>query len=90
MLRLRISVVQLMELGELATADALAQLKLVEEDLTQTLAAYRGKDGRNVAVRTVRRRQALVRKLLARCQRNVENPDQRPGHEATQSLFSGE
>ena len=68
-----LSEAQLMELGELATADALAQLQLVEEDLTQTLAEYRGKDGRNVAVRTLRLRLALVHKLLARCQRREEN-----------------
>ena len=70
---LAVSEAQLMELGELATADALAQLQLVEEDLTQTLAEYRGKDGRNVAVRTLRLRLALVHKLLARCQRREEN-----------------
>jgi hypothetical protein len=58
---------RLTELAALATDDALAQLRLVEADLAATLAEYRGKDSRNVAVRALRQRLSLVHTLIARC-----------------------
>jgi len=58
---------RLIELAELATEDALAQLRLVESDLDTTLAEYGGKDGRNVAVQALRTRRTFVRGLVARC-----------------------
>jgi hypothetical protein len=58
---------RLEELADLATADAHAQLALVADDLVATLAEYRGKDGRNVAVRALRKRLAFVQDLIARC-----------------------
>ena len=55
------------ELADLATADARAQLALVADDLVATLAEQRGKDGRNVAVRALRKRLAFVQHLIKRC-----------------------
>jgi hypothetical protein len=60
---------RLLELAAVATEDALAQLLLVETDLAATLAEYRHKDGRNVAVRALRLRLAFVRGLVAHCTR---------------------
>src|SRR5205823_384488 len=65
---------RLAELADLATADALAQLALVEGDLAATLAEYRGKDGRNVAVRALRTRLAFVRGLVERCRLRMGDP----------------
>jgi hypothetical protein len=58
---------RLAELADLATEDALTQLRMVEGDLDATLGEYRGKDGRNVAVRALRVRLASVRGLIHRC-----------------------
>jgi hypothetical protein len=58
---------RLEELADLATADAAAQLTLVADDLVATLAEHPTKDGRNVAVRALRRRLTFVQGLLARC-----------------------
>jgi hypothetical protein len=58
---------RLEELAALGTADAAAQLTLVADDLVAMLAEQPTKDGRNVAVRALRRRLAFVQGLLARC-----------------------
>jgi len=58
---------RLEELAQLGTADACAQLALVADDLAATLAETPGKDGRNAAVRALRRRLGFVQGLLERC-----------------------
>jgi hypothetical protein len=70
---------RLMELADLATADAHAQLVLVADDLVATLAEHRGKDGRNVAVRALRKRLAFVQDLVERCKTSGTAPQR---HEA--------
>jgi hypothetical protein len=57
---------RLEELAALGTADACAQLALVADDLVATLAEHPAKDGRNVAVRALRRRLTFVQDLIAR------------------------
>ncbi len=57
----------LVALADLATGDALAQLRMVESDVVATLAEYGGKDGRNVAVRALHGRLAFIRGLVNRC-----------------------
>ncbi len=64
-----------MELADLATLDAVAQLTRVAADLEASLAELPHRDGRNVAVRALRQRRGLVQDLLARCQaRNAASP----------------
>jgi hypothetical protein len=58
---------RLEELAKLATADAVAQLTLVADDLAATLAESPGKDGRNATVRALRRRLSFVQGLMKRC-----------------------
>jgi hypothetical protein len=58
---------RLEELAELATEDACAQLTLVADDLAATLAEMPGKNGRNAAVRALRRRLSYVQVLIQRC-----------------------
>jgi hypothetical protein len=70
---------RLEELAELATADAHAQLTLVADDLVTTLAEQPGKDGRNVAVRALRRRLTFVQDLIGRCQARMA-PCSPPAH----------
>jgi hypothetical protein len=68
---LGLSEARLVELADLATEDACAQLQAVERSLTATLGEYHGKDGRNVGVRTLRTRLAVVRRLAERCSAQV-------------------
>jgi len=66
---------RLVELADLATLDAVAQLTRVAADLEASLAELPHRDGRNVAVRALRQRRGLVQDLLARCQaRNAASP----------------
>jgi len=60
------------ELAALGTTDAHAQLTLVVDDLVATLAEQPGKDGRNVAVRALRRRLSRVQELLERCKAQLD------------------
>jgi hypothetical protein len=63
---------RLEELAELATEDAYAQLRLVAEDLVATLGEASGKDGRNVAVRVLRRRLSFAQGLIMRCKAKLD------------------
>jgi hypothetical protein len=65
---------RLQELAGLATEDAQAQLKLVLDDLTATLAEQRGKDGRNAALTALRKRLAFVQHLMQRCNVQTDLP----------------
>ena len=67
---------RLEELAELATADAYAQLTLVADDLAATLAESPGKDARNAAVRTLRRRLTFVQSLIERAKHGEINAKQ--------------
>jgi len=69
---------RLSALADVATEDARTQLTLVEGDLAATLAEYRGKDGRNVAVRALRQRLAFVRSLATRCRAQLGAPEHGP------------
>jgi len=66
---------RLKELADLATEDALAQLRLVADDLIATLAEHRSKDGRNVAVTALRKRLAFVQGLIQRRNVQLDGPD---------------
>jgi len=64
----------LVELAEVATDDALAQLTVVADDITARLAEYRGKDGRNVTVGALQARLALTSSLIDRCKTRRGDP----------------
>jgi hypothetical protein len=63
---------QLRELAHTATQDAYEQLRIVADDLTASLAAGTGQDGRNAVVRAGRARLALVEELLSHCRQRLE------------------